>query len=147
MSTTPEFGTQLIGQTENALGAILDRQLAASGLNRQQWITLTLAVVSGGTIDQGQLVNRVTSALKIGEAQARARIAELTSAGMLQIPGLGDSAVGVTDTGNRLHGQIRTAVTEITQRLWGDLPSDELAIAGRVLGAVLDRANAELGRA
>jgi hypothetical protein len=38
-------------------------------------------------------------------------------------------------------------VTEITQRLWGDLPAEDLAIAGRVLGTVLVRANAELAGA
>lgn len=29
MSITPEFGTELIGQTETALGAIVGRQLGA----------------------------------------------------------------------------------------------------------------------
>jgi hypothetical protein len=52
---------------------------------------------------------------------------------------LGDSPVSVTDIGSRLRGQIGTAVTEITQRLWGDLPSDDVAIAGRVRsGAILE---------
>jgi hypothetical protein len=60
MSATPQFGTQLIGQTENALGAILDRTLSGSGLTRQHWITLTVAVMSGGTMSLDQLVNRVT---------------------------------------------------------------------------------------
>jgi hypothetical protein len=39
---------------------------------------------------------------------------------------------------------VSTAVAEITQRLWGDLSPDELAIAGRVLSTVLARANKEL---
>jgi hypothetical protein len=51
--------------------------------------------------------------------------------------------VSLTDAGHQLHVRIRTAVTEITQRLWGDLPTDDLATAGRVLGTVLVRANAE----
>jgi hypothetical protein len=34
---------------------------------------------------------------------------------------------------------------EIRGRLWGDVPEPELATAGRVLGTVLLRANAELG--
>jgi hypothetical protein len=52
-----------------------------------------------------------------------------------------------TDAGQQLHGQIRTAVTQITQRLWGDLPAEDLATAGRVLSTVLTRANAELAGA
>jgi hypothetical protein len=45
-----------------------------------------------------------------------------------------------------LHAQIRGAATEITARLWGDLPADDLDAAGRVLATVLDRANAELAQ-
>ena len=35
-------------------------------------------------------------------------------------------------------------IAGITERLWGDLEPADLATAGRVLGIVLDRANAEL---
>ena len=37
--------------------------------------------------------------------------------------------------------------TGLTERLWGDLPTDELATTGRVLGVVLTRATAELAEA
>src|SRR5712691_11433766 len=84
MPTTPIFGTQVIGQTEKALNAILDRQLAGTGLTEPQWVTLTLTVVSGGAVDRDQLVSRVAGALKVGEAEARARIAELVAAQLLQ---------------------------------------------------------------
>jgi hypothetical protein len=50
----------------------------------------------------------------------------------------------LTDRGQRVHGRVRAATTEITERLWGDLPADDLATAGRVLDTVLARANAEL---
>ena len=33
----------------------------------------------------------------------------------------------VTDAGLQLHGRIRTQVSEITKRLWGDLPAEDLA--------------------
>jgi hypothetical protein len=142
-STAPTFGTPIIGQTEKALNAILARQLVGTGLTEPQWVTLTLTVVSGGTVARDELVGRVAGALKVGEAQAQARIAELAAAQLLQAPDDG-SPVAVTDAGHQLHGRIRTAVTEITQRLWGDLPAEDLATAGRVLGTVLVRANAEL---
>jgi len=38
---------------------------------------------------------------------------------------------------------IRATVSEITGRLWGDLPPDGLAVAGRVLRIVTERAGAE----
>lgn len=147
MSDTPTFGTQLIGKTEKALNAILDRQLAGTGLTEPQWVTLTLAVMSGGTIDQGPFLSRIAGAMKISHAEARARIDELAAAQLLQVPEDDGSPVSVTDAGSQLHARIRTAVTEITERLWGDLPAGDLNIAGRVLATVLDRANSELASA
>jgi DNA-binding MarR family transcriptional regulator len=147
MSTTPTFGTQVIGQTEKALNAILERQLAGTGLTEPQWVTLTLTVVGGGTVERDDLVGRVAGALKVGEAQARAPITELAAAQLLEGSDAEGSPVSVTDAGRHLHGQIRTAVAQITERLWGDLPAEDLATAGRVLSTVLARANAELAGA
>jgi DNA-binding MarR family transcriptional regulator len=147
MSTTPTFGTPVIGQTEKALNAILGRQLAGTGLSEPQWVTLTMTLAGGGTVDRDQLVGRVADVLKVSEAEAKARITELAAAQLLQASGDDGSTVELTDAGQRLHGEIRTAVTQITQRLWGDLPAGDLATAGRVLSTVLARANAELAAA
>jgi DNA-binding MarR family transcriptional regulator len=146
MSTSPPFGTQLIGQTENAFGAILDRQLTGTGLTRPQWIALTIAVMSGASVDHAQLVSRLAEALKLTDAEAQAHIHGLTAADLLELSQAEGSVLSVTGAGRELHAQIRTAVTEITERLWGDMPADEVATAGRVLGRVLERANAELAR-
>jgi hypothetical protein len=145
---TPFFSAPVLGQTEKALNAILDRQLAGTGLTEPQWVTLTLTVTvaNGGTVDRDQLIGRVAGALKVSEAEAEAHIAELAAAQLVQAGG-GEGSLTVTDAGQQLHGQIRSAVTEITQRLWGDLPSEDLATAGRVLTTVLARANAELALA
>jgi hypothetical protein len=147
MSTTPPFGTQVIGQTEKALNAILDRQLAGTGLTEPQWVTLNVAIASGGTVDRDQLTGRVAGALKISDAEAQARITELAAAQLLDAPDDESSPVKLTDAGQQLHGQIRAAVTPITQRLWGDLPAEDLATTGRVLSTILERANTELAGA
>jgi DNA-binding MarR family transcriptional regulator len=147
MSTRPTFSTQLIGQTEKTLDAILDRLLAGTGLTEPQWVTLTLAVSSGGTLDRTGFISRVADALKISDADARARIDELAAAQLLVVPEGAGSPLGVTDAGRQLHARIRSAVVEITDRMWGDLPAADLAAAGRVLTTVLERANAELARA
>ena len=147
MSSSPTFGTQLIGQTEKTLNAILDRLLAGTGLTEPQWVTLTITVVSGGTLDRDQLIGRVAGALKVSEAQAQAHITGLAAAELLDAPDGEGSPVKVTDAGQQLHAQIRTEVTTITQRLWGDLPAEDLATTARVLSAILERANAELARA
>jgi hypothetical protein len=104
MSTAPTFSTQLIGQTEKTLNAILGRLLAGTGLSEPQWVTAK------------------------------------------QLFDVSDSAVTVTDAGKQLHGRIRGVVGEITGRLWGDLPAEDLAAAGRILTTVLERASAELAR-
>jgi hypothetical protein len=147
MSTTPTFGAQILGQTEKALNAILDRQLAGTGLTEPQWVTLSLTVMGGGTVDRDQLVGRVADALKVSQAEAQARIAELTAAQLLDAADGDPSQVTVTGDGQELYGEIRAAVTEITQRMWGDLPAEELATAGRVLSTILARANSELAAA
>jgi DNA-binding MarR family transcriptional regulator len=141
------FGTPVIGQTEKALNAILARQLAGTGLTEPQWVTLTMTVVSGGALDRHELAGRVAGVLKVSDAEAQARIGELAAAQLLEAPDGDGSPVKVTDAGQQLHGEIRGAVTKITRRLWGDLPAEDLATAGRVLATVLARADAELAAA
>jgi DNA-binding MarR family transcriptional regulator len=145
MSATPPFTPRLIGETEKTLNAILDRHLAGSGLTEQQWITLTVAVVSGGSIDRDELVRQVVGGAKFSERDVLTRVSELVGRQLLD-----DSAppeVTVTDEGARLHAEILAANTVLTGRLWGDLSADELATTARVLGIVLERANEELARA
>jgi DNA-binding MarR family transcriptional regulator len=149
MPTAPTFNAQLLGQTEKAANAILDRLLAEPGLSEPQWVTLSITAASGGTLGRGQLIERVADALKVSDDQAQERITELAAQGLVHDAGDDDATitVRVSDRGQRVHDQIRAAVTEITQRLWGDLPVEDLATAGRVLDTVLARANAELANA
>lgn len=144
MSATATFSPRLIGETEKTLNAILDRHLLASGLTEQHWIALTMAIVSGGSIDRDELVGQVVRQAKFSERDVTARVSELVDRKLLD-----DSAsakLTVTDAGAQLHAQIRTANTELTARLWGDLPADQLATAAHVLAIVLERANTELAR-
>jgi DNA-binding MarR family transcriptional regulator len=143
-STTPTFSAQLLGQTEKAANAILDRLLARPGLTEPQWVTLSLAVASGDTVEPDEFVNLVSGALKIGEAGARTLLADLADAHFVDVPDDGHAPVKATDAGQQLYRQIRAQVSRITDRLWGDLPEEDLATAGRVLSTVLQRANAEL---
>ena len=145
MSTYPTLSTRVIGQAEKTLGAILDRQLAGTGLTEPQWVILTLAVTSGAAVERKQFTRMVAGALKISETQARARVGDMVTTQQLQITG---EAPAVTATGaaRQLHSRISAAITQITQRLWGDLPAGDLATAGRVLAVITERANAELAR-
>jgi DNA-binding MarR family transcriptional regulator len=147
-TTTPTFDAPILGQTEKALNAILARELVGTGLTEPQWVTLRIIVMSGGPVEHDQLVGRVAGALKVSEAEARARIAELAAAQLVEASENGaGTSVQLANAGQKLHSRIRVAVTQITKRMWGDLPADDLATAGRVLSTVLERANAELGGA
>ena len=49
-----------------------------------------------------------------------------------------------TEAGRERHAGIRDGIGALTARLYGDLPAEELEIAGRVLATVTARARAEL---
>jgi hypothetical protein len=51
-----------------------------------------------------------------------------------------DGAVSATTKGRELWQEVRAANTEVTARLWGDLPEADLATAARVLNTILSRA-------
>ena len=74
MSSYPVLSTRVIGQAEKTLGAILDRQLAGTGLTEPQWVILTLAVTGGGAAHRDRFTSMVADALKISEAEAKARV-------------------------------------------------------------------------
>lgn len=143
-TTTPTFSAQLLGQTEKAANAILNRLLAGTGLTEPQWVSLSVTIASQGTADRDELAGRVAGALKVSRVEADARIDELAVAQLVQAPDGEGSPVKLTDAGQQMFGQIRAATTEITERLWGDLPAEDLAAAARVLSTVLARANAGL---
>jgi hypothetical protein len=144
MATEITFTPQVLGETEKALNAILIRELTAAGLTEHQWIAMQLTVAGGGTIAHEQLVGRMAGALKLGSTYAEARVDELVRAGRLAyVDDDGEGLVRVTSAGSEVHGRIRATVGQITQRLWGDLPSGDLAVTGRTLTTILTRANAE----
>ncbi len=83
-------------------------------------------------------------ALKVSAAQAQEDLASLTAAQLVQDSGDDAGPVRLTAAGTQVFGQVRSAVTDVIQRLWGDLPASDLATAGRVLSIITERANAEL---
>jgi DNA-binding MarR family transcriptional regulator len=146
MPTHPSLNPQVIGQAESALGAILDPLLARTGTTFNQWLVLTVSAASGAAIDRDQLLTRITGARKIDDSAVLTAIAELTSAELVQaLPGEGPR-IGLTETGQARYRSIRTALDEVISRLFGDLPAEDLATAGRVLTIITERANAEVAR-
>ena len=141
MQNYPALSTQVIGQAESALGALLDPLLSRTGTTFNQWLVLAVTAAAGGDIDLDQLVARISGARKVDGAEVEAAIAELGAAGLVR----GTNRVIVTSAGQARFAEIRGALEEITSRLF-DFPAEDLATAGRVLAVVTARANAELAR-
>jgi DNA-binding MarR family transcriptional regulator len=143
MPAYPSLSTQVIGQAESALGAILDPLLARTGTTFRQWLVLTVTAASGSVIGRGQLTARISGARKISQPEVESAISELTESGLAKsLPG--DDHIGLTELGQARYEQIRTALGDVTARLFGGLPPEDLATAGRVLVIITERANAEL---
>jgi hypothetical protein len=83
--------------------AILRPQLAGTGLTEPQWVTLSLVVAAGGTIDGDEFTGRVAGILNVSDAEARAVITELASAQLLQPADGEGSRARLSDAGRRLH--------------------------------------------
>jgi DNA-binding MarR family transcriptional regulator len=128
---------RLVGQTEKTLNAILDKVLAGT-VSERQWVALV--VIAGG----GPAGDQVARALKTDQRGAADHITALAAQGLVRT---GPSGTAVTADGQRLIDRVQVQVGEITQRLWGDIPAADMAVVRRVLGTVLDRAEAELSAA
>lgn len=140
MPDYPPVSTQVIGQAESALGALLGPLLTGTGITFSQWLVLTVTAASGTSIDRGKLIARICDARKVDGAAVEAALTGLTAAGLVATE---DGPVTLTGAGRATYHRIRGALEEITARIF-DFPRDDLAAAGRVLAIVTARANALL---
>jgi len=161
MSSYPPLNTQVIGQTESALGALLEPLLADAGLTFQQWLVLTVTAASGGRTDRGQLVARIAGARKVDPTEVESAITELTAAGLATTklattelattelatagPATATDPLALSDSGRDVYQRIRGAIDELNAELFA-FPPEDLATAGRILSIVTERANAVLAR-
>jgi hypothetical protein len=136
----PPLSTQVIGKTESALGALLAPVLAEAGLTFPQWLVLVTATANGGAAARDQLITTIADARKIDPAEVAAAIDALAAAGALTPDG---AQVGLTGPGRASHQRVRVRLDEITAAIF-DFPAGDLAVAGRVLAVITERANAVL---
>src|SRR5690349_9961650 len=113
MPDYPPLNTQVIGQAESALGALLEPLLADAGLTFQQWLVLTVTAASGGRTGRGQLVARISGARKVDPTAVESAIAELAAAGLAT----GTGPLALTDSGRDMYQRIRGAVDELNAEL------------------------------
>jgi DNA-binding MarR family transcriptional regulator len=154
MTTTPDpaptptasaaLNGRIIGQTENAIRAVLDRLLGDTGTTFHQWVVLQLAASGGGTPAE-QIVAQLTAGLKVPAAVAEQALVDTEAAGLADGDRTEDgSTVTLTPAGRDRYERLVAGVAAITARLYGDLPAADLETTRRVLTIVTERANAAL---
>lgn len=125
-----------------AARGVLETVLARHGITFQQQVTLR-AAITADTPQQtpDDLLARVQESLKTDPAGIRTTIDELRSERLLAADG---PYLRPTDTGRELLAAVSAETAPLSARIWGGIPAEDLATAGRVLALVTERANAEL---
>ncbi|MEU9916815.1 MarR family transcriptional regulator [Streptomyces sp. NPDC051001] len=141
-TTTPLLDPRVIALAHYAARGVLERVLARHGVTFQQSVTLRVVAVADGPVERDRLVDSVVGSLKIGAAEARAVVDELIDAKL--VAPLEPSQVRITDAGRELYERTSAETAPITARIYDGIPTEDLAVAGRVLTLIADRADAEL---
>ncbi|WP_405650572.1 MarR family transcriptional regulator [Streptomyces sp. NBC_00019] len=141
-TTTPLLNPRVIALAHYAARGVLERVLARHGATFQQSVTLRVVAVADGPVERGHLVDSVVGSLKIDAAEAHAVVDELIAAELLAPPE--PSRVRITDAGRELYDRTSAETAPITARIYDGIPTEDLAVAGRVLTLIADRADAEL---
>ena len=149
IASAPTVNGRVIALAHFAGRALLEGVLTRHGATFQQSVTLRAVVAAGGSLGRDELVADVSGSLKTDPSLVRGVIGELTAAGLLEEDPAqtGSPRMRLTDAGRELHETTTAETAEISARLYAGIPADDLAVAGRVLTLVTERANAELARA
>ncbi|MFI2376658.1 MarR family transcriptional regulator [Streptomyces sp. NPDC018964] len=140
-TTAPAADTRALGLAHYAARGVLEHFLARHGLTFQQQITLRAAVTADAPWTPDDLVARVRDDLKADPADIRAALGVLLERRLLVADG---AHLRPTEAGRGLIAAVRAESAPVTARIWGGIPAEDLAAAGRVLALVTERADAEL---
>lgn len=140
-STTPLLDPRVIALAHYAGRALLEHVLARHGVTFQQSVTLRLAAVAEGPVGRAAITDGIVGSLKIDTAEADSVVDELIAAGLLASEE--PSQVRITDAGRELYETTSAETAPISARIYAGIPKEDLAVAGRVLTLITERANAE----
>ncbi len=144
MTNPPALTGQAIGEAAKATNAVLETLLAEVRTSFLSWVALNVLTTAGPVMPQDALVQRMSGGLNVGAEPVLTTLDELEVARLVTRSDDADAAVELTADGLALHRRIRAGIDQITERLYGDLPRDDLATTGRILATVTQRANAVL---
>ncbi|MFJ2720247.1 MarR family transcriptional regulator [Streptomyces sp. NPDC087437] len=140
-TTGPVADARALGLAHYAARGVLEHVLARHGITFQQQIALRAAVTADAPQTPDDLATRVQDSLKADPADVRATLGELLDRRLLTTDG---AHLRPTDAGRELLAAVGAETAPITARIWGGIPAEDLATAGRVLALVTEHANAEL---
>ncbi|MBA4866505.1 MarR family transcriptional regulator [Streptomyces sp. PSKA54] len=139
-TTAPIADSRALGLAHYAARGVLEHVLARHGITFQQQIALRAAVTADTPQTPDHLVTHVLGSLKADPVDIRATLDELLAKQLLVADG---AHLRPTDAGRELIAAVGAEIAPITARIWGGIPAEDLAAAGRVLALVTERANAE----
>ncbi|WP_282703842.1 MarR family transcriptional regulator [Streptomyces sp. CC219B] len=140
-TTAPSADARALGLAHYAARGVLETVLARYGTTFQQMIALRAVATAETPVERGEVVGYVIDSLKAEAAEADAVVEELLAGGLIAAEA---SRLRVTDSGRELFARTGAEQKEISARIWGGIPAEDLAAAGRVLSLVTERANREL---
>ncbi|MFI6118682.1 MarR family transcriptional regulator [Streptomyces sp. NPDC051064] len=140
-TTGPVADARTLGLAHYAARGVLEHVLARHGSTFQQQIVLRAAITTDAPQTPDDLVAQVQGYLKADPAGIRATLDELLAEQLLDADG---AHLRPTDAGRELLAAVGTETAPLSTRIWGGIPAEDLAAAGRVLALVTERADAEL---
>lgn len=146
-TTAPTTNGRVIALAHYAARALLEGVLTRHGATFEQSVTLRAVVLAGDSVGRDELASDVVGSLKTDESAVRAAIDELTATKLLEQDPAETSRLRLTDSGRELYETTTAETAEISARLYAGIPAEDLAVAGRVLTLITQRANAELAGA
>ncbi|MEU8526689.1 MULTISPECIES: MarR family transcriptional regulator [Streptomyces] len=142
-ATAPSLNARVLALAHYAGRGLLEDVLTRYGVTFHQSVTLRAVAVAGESIGVDALVGDVTGSLKESDAVIRGVIEELTATQVLEADPADATRVRLTDAGRDLYERTSAESAKISARLYADIPAEDLAVAGRVLTLITQRANAE----
>ncbi|MCX4834241.1 MarR family transcriptional regulator [Streptomyces sp. NBC_00006] len=141
IATAPAVDARGLALAHYAARGVLEHVLARHGATFQQQVTLRTAITAATPQTPDDLITQVQGSLKADPADIRATLDELLAKQLLVADG---AHLRPTDAGRELLAATGAETAPISARIWGGIPTEDLAAAGRVLARVTERANAEL---
>ncbi|MEU2718102.1 MarR family transcriptional regulator [Streptomyces sp. NPDC007205] len=140
-TTAPAADARVLGLAHYAARGVFEHVLAQHGVTFQQQMALRAAVTADAPQTPDDVVTQVRGSLKADPADIRATLDELLAKQLLVADG---AHLRPTDAGRELLAAVGAEVAPVSARIWGGIPAEDLAAAGRVLALVTERANTEL---